>query len=210
MVATDVCIMKIRRCPNCKKNIPTSWYVYSGWRDSYRCVSCLTLLEWNKRRQTGFTLFFFILLFLFVYQDLMGEHSTYFWLVFIAFSFLVNYLTPATYLVKVAEDKTRATLEALDSHDDSGCGVITLSLETGISQQSLRKVFRKHKKYCISLNGISTFKLNKLTEENGSVDKMIRSIEQQKVEDRVSNALLLAFVLGLCIPNIDTVIALLL
>jgi hypothetical protein len=134
--------------------------------------------------------------FLLIFTDPVDKHMIYYGL-FIVFSFVAKYFIPSTYLVKVAEDKTRTVLEALDSHGDSGCGVITLSLETGISQFSLRQVFKKHKKYCIPVVGESTFKLNRLTEEKGSIDKIMTSIEQEKMEARVLNALSLGLLFGL-------------
>ena len=49
------------------------------------------------------------------------------------------------------KDYTKVILEALDSHGKSGCGVISLSLDTGISQDSLRSFFKENKKYCLPI-----------------------------------------------------------
>ena len=185
-VVSGVCIMINKSCPNCKKAVPTSWYVL-GDRGSYRCVNCRALLEWKKARHIipGITLLIFA--FLLFFKNDLGLNVTWLFGVFLALNFLVRYFIPVEYIVTAAEDKTRKVLEALDAYGDDGCGVISLSIETGISQDSIRQVFKNHERYFVPLNGISTFKLNKLTIENGSVDKIILSIEQQKSEGRVFN-----------------------
>lgn len=106
-------------------------------------------------------------------------------------------------------NKTRKILEVLESHGENGCGVITLSLETGYSQAALRSFFRKHKKYCIPLNGKTTFKLNRSAMERGSVVKMVESIERKSVNDRVASAFSLGLAFGMCIANIDVFVELL-
>jgi hypothetical protein len=103
------------------------------------------------------------------------------------------------------KDYTKVILEALESHGESGCGVISLSLETDISQDSLRSFFKENKKYCLPIDG-HKFKLNRLTEENGSVDKIIATIKQNKseqhVKDRVARAFLWGLMLGIGLPMV--------
>ena len=107
-------------------------------------------------------------------------------------------------MVEKTQLKTREILEVLDTHGEKGCGVISLSLETGFSQQEIRHFFRKHKEYCVPLAGESKYKLNRLTAENGSIEQIIDSIEQRqaeaKVSARVSNAFTWGLILGLIIP----------
>lgn len=97
-------------------------------------------------------------------------------------------------------------MEALDSYGEDGCGVISLSLDTGVSQQRLRSFLRKYNEYCIPLDGKTKYKLNRLTEENGSVEKMLVTIEQElaqrRVRDKVLNAFSWGLLLGLFIPVI--------
>ena len=109
-------------------------------------------------------------------------------------------------MVEKTQLKTRKILEALDSHGEKGCGVISLSLETGFSQQAFRGFFRKHKEYCVPIAGESKYKLNRLTVENGSVEQIIDSIEQRQAEEkvsaRVSNAFFWGLMLGLIVPHL--------
>lgn len=103
------------------------------------------------------------------------------------------------------KDYTKVIIEALASHGENGCGVISLSLETGISQDSLRSFFKANKKYCLPIEN-HKFKLNKLTEENGSVEKIIATINQiksqQHVKDRVARAFFCGLMLGIGLPMI--------
>ena len=107
-------------------------------------------------------------------------------------------------MIKQTEMDTRKILEALASYGENGCGIISLSLDTGLNQQTLRRFLRKHKEYCVPLIGESKHRLNQLTEENDSVEKIIDSIEQQqakeKVNARVSNAFIWGMTLGLILP----------
>ena len=98
----------------------------------------------------------------------------------------------------------RKVLEALEASGKEGIGVITLSLETGYSQSELRSFFKKHKQYCVPLNGETKYKLSQFTETRGSVDKMIKEIERQQVDGRVSRAFCYGLIAGLVIANIGT------
>ena len=100
--------------------------------------------------------------------------------------------------------KTKVILGALDSHGDEGCGIISLSIETGVNQDLLRSFLQKHKAYCVPIDGKAKYKLNRLTEEHGSVAKIIAKIEkaetESKVSSRVGNAFLMGLFVGLGIP----------
>ena len=100
-------------------------------------------------------------------------------------------------MVEKTDTDTRKILEALDYYGENGCGIISLSLDTGLSQQQLRSFFRKYKSYCIPLAGNNKYKLNRLTEESGSVEKMLVSIEQKMAEERVNAKVTKAFTWGL-------------
>ena len=102
-------------------------------------------------------------------------------------------------------DRTRIILDALESHGATGCGIISLSIETGCRQETLRKFFEKHKTYCIPING--KYKLNRHTEEKGSVIKIIASIEQKKTNARVSSAFTWGLLLGMSLPLIADLLA---
>ena len=106
------------------------------------------------------------------------------------------------------EDKTKKIIDALQSHGDSGCGIITLSLETGISQESLRCFFREYKEFCVPINGKSKFKLNKRAVKDDSTDEILVSIEDRKVKKRVDRAFTRGFFLGLSLLLIDRLIVL--
>jgi hypothetical protein len=95
-------------------------------------------------------------------------------------------------------------LEALESSGKKGVGLITLSLQTGYSQMELRSFLKKHKQYCLPLNGATKYKLSQFTETMGSVDKMVQEIERQDVNDRISKAFGYGVVVGLFIANIGT------
>lgn len=191
-------MMLTKCCPKCKKSIPTSWYL-GAW-DSYRCVNCASLLRKSKTLLIipNLALIVFALLLFFLKNDLALKLPLLLLSIF-ALNPLVSYLTPVKYAVNLAQDNTRAVLEALDLHGDGGCGVISLSLETSLSQDAIREVFRKHKRYFIPVKGTSTFALNKLTVENGSIDKILLSIEQKKTENRVVYALGTGIVVGIFI-----------
>ncbi len=102
-------------------------------------------------------------------------------------------------------DDTKVIIEALDACGESGCGIISLALKTGISQESLRNFFKEQKKYCLPVEK-HKFKLNRNTAENGSTSKIIINIErekaEQKIKNRVSNGFFWGFMLGLISPNI--------
>ena len=100
--------------------------------------------------------------------------------------------------------EARKVLEALESSGKEGVGVITLSLETGCSQSELRSFFKNHKQYCVPLNGETKYKLSQFTETCDSVDKMLKEIERQKVNARVSRAFYYGLIAGLVIANIGT------
>jgi hypothetical protein len=101
---------------------------------------------------------------------------------------------------------TRTIISALASHGESGCGLISLSLETGISQDFLRTFFKEHKKYCHPIEK-HKFKINTRTEESGFVEKIVAAIEQEKTEkqikDRVARAFGWGFILGIGTPVIS-------
>lgn len=103
-------------------------------------------------------------------------------------------------------DKARKILESLESSGQTGRGIITLSLETGIEQSELRDFFRKHKNYCEALNGETKFKLNRLSKERGSVDEMIAAIERRRVSEIRAGGISIGLVLGLFIGNLDSIL----
>ena len=102
-------------------------------------------------------------------------------------------------------DDTKIIIEALDDCGESGCGIISLALKTGISQESLRNFFKENKKYCLPVEK-QKFKLNRNTAENGSAAKIVINIErekaEQKIKNRVANGFFGGLVLGLLSPNI--------
>ncbi|MBF7072311.1 hypothetical protein ISG33_02695 [Glaciecola sp. MH2013] len=100
----------------------------------------------------------------------------------------------------------RKILEALESSGKEGRGVISLSLETGYSQSVLRRFFKKHKQFCVPLNGQTKYKLSQFTNERGSVDEMVATIERHKTEARVSASFSYGLLAGLFIANIGNFI----
>lgn len=92
-------------------------------------------------------------------------------------------------------DHTRVIIETLDAYGEDGCGVISLSLKTGISQESLRNFFKEHKKYCLPIER-HKFKLNRNTAENGSVEKIVINIEREKAEQKIKNRVANGFFWG--------------
>ena len=41
---------KNRKCLNCKKLIPLSWFLWSSNSTKYRCTECGALMQWKSRR----------------------------------------------------------------------------------------------------------------------------------------------------------------
>ena len=105
---------------------------------------------------------------------------------------------------------TRTIISALASHGDSGCGLISLSLETGFSQSYLRTFIKEHKKYCLTIEK-HKFKINRLPEESSSVEEIVAAIEQEKTEKQIKNRVAKAFgwglILGIWIPSISDLLS---
>ena len=101
------------------------------------------------------------------------------------------------------ETKTRTIVTTLASHGENGCGLISLSLETGISQDYLRAFLKQHNQYCASIDNYK-FKINRRAENSKSLDDIIRSIEQTRTEKyikgRVNKAFCLGVIVATCIP----------
>lgn len=102
-------------------------------------------------------------------------------------------------------ENTRIIIEALDACGENGSGVISLSLSTGINQESLRTFLTENKSYCLPIEK-HKFKLNRNTVENGSVEKIVINIEheiaERKINKRVSRGFTWGLVLGLLSPYI--------
>jgi len=94
-------------------------------------------------------------------------------------------------------DHTKTIVEALGEHGENGSGLISLSLKTGINQESLRNFLKENKKYCLPIEK-QKFKLNWSAVENGSVDQIVKAIKQEKVERKIKNRVLAAFGWGFC------------
>ncbi|MFC3094252.1 hypothetical protein DRW07_14805 [Alteromonas sediminis] len=101
-------------------------------------------------------------------------------------------------------DHTKAIIEALGEHGENGSGLISLSLKTGISQESLRKFFKENKEYCLPIEKYK-FKLNRSAVENGSVEEIIKAIGREKAErkikERVFKGFTWGFALGVFLPE---------
>ncbi len=101
-------------------------------------------------------------------------------------------------------EHTKAIIEALGEHGENGCGLISLSLKTGINQESLRKFFKENKKYCIPIEK-HKFRLNSSVVENGSIEEIIKTIEQEKAERKIKNRVFTGFswgfALGVFLPE---------
>ena len=97
-------------------------------------------------------------------------------------------------MAAAASDKMEVIIRALDSYGDRGCGLISLSLKTGVSQSSLRRFVDKHKKYCLPIDKKHKYKLNK---EKGSVEQVLASMATEQANARISNAFGLGLLLGM-------------
>lgn len=71
-------------------------------------------------------------------------------------------------------------LETLACAGERGCGVISLSLKTGIRQMEIRTFFESHKHYCVSVSGRSKYKINVAAPFYGNVEKMIDDIKHKQ------------------------------
>ena len=102
--------------------------------------------------------------------------------------------------------KARKILQALKSSGKEGRGLISLALETGLSQSELRRFFKKYDQFCIPINGGAKYKLTEFTPALDSVDKMLALIEQERIDDRVQKSFGYGLVTGLFIANIGNFI----
>ena len=98
------------------------------------------------------------------------------------------------------ETKTRTIVTTLASHGENGCGLISLSLETGISQDYLRAFLKQHKQYCASIDNYK-FKINRQAENSESLDDIIKSIEQTRTEKYIKGREAKAFCLGVIVAT---------
>ena len=99
---------------------------------------------------------------------------------------------------------TRKIISALAAHGENGCGLITLSLETGVSQASLRDFVQKNDEYCLPTEN-HRYKVNRPTNEKVCVEDIIAAIEEQHTEEqikkRVARAMCWGFILGVVVTT---------
>jgi hypothetical protein len=81
---------------------------------------------------------------------------------------------------RISIDTAKIILEALAAHGSKGCGIISLSLETGISKSKLRSFLKSNKEFATAVYGQSKFKLNKFGAQRGSVEEMLDVIRQRR------------------------------
>lgn len=102
-------------------------------------------------------------------------------------------------------ENARTIIEALDASGESGIGLISLSLSTGISQESLRTFIKENKSYFLPIEN-HKFKLKRNIVENCSVEEIVIKIEneiaERKIKHRVSKGFRWGLVVGLLLPNI--------
>ena len=78
---------------------------------------------------------------------------------------------------KISIQNAALILEALASHGSEGCGVISLSMETGVNKAKLRYFLMKNKDFAIPVYGKSKFKINKFGPQKGSIAEMIETMQ---------------------------------
>ena len=83
---------------------------------------------------------------------------------------------------RISIDTAKIILEALATHGSKGCGIISLSLETGISKSKIRSFLKSNKEFATAVYGQSKFKLNKLGAQRGSVEEMLNVMRQRKCQ----------------------------
>ena len=71
-------------------------------------------------------------------------------------------------------------LSALSAYGDKGRGIISLAVETGISQSNIRQFFYANKEFCIPVKGRTVFKINMHGPHNGSVQVMVYALKEKR------------------------------
>lgn len=66
-----------------------------------------------------------------------------------------------------------------------GCGVITLSKDSGISQSKIRKFVGKRDDFFLTVNG--RIQLNRFGVHKGSADNMLNSYRREQVKNKGDN-----------------------
>jgi len=77
-------------------------------------------------------------------------------------------------------------LEALNSHAPKGIGVFSLSKETKLAPQTLRKYLAKYTDYFVKLPNTQSYQINRFGKFKGSVDDILQHYEQE-VESKKRN-----------------------
>lgn len=90
-------------------------------------------------------------------------------------------------------ESARVLLSILSEHGEEGCGIISLTLKTGIPQTEIREFFLSRKSFCTPIIGRSKFKINSKAPFMGCVDAMVRDLERELVASRRSSSIDLSF-----------------
>ena len=84
-------------------------------------------------------------------------------------------------------------LETLDSRAPKGVGVFSISKETSLDPQTLRKYLAKYKDYFVKLPNEQSYQINRFGKFKGSVDDIIQHYEKELDSKKSSSNWLLYF-----------------
>ncbi|MCU4677744.1 hypothetical protein N7931_19225 [Catenovulum sp. 2E275] len=96
-------------------------------------------------------------------------------------------------------NKAKLVINTLAEHGKSGCGIISLSNQTNISQQELREFLNSHNDFFCKIGNESKYTINSFSEHNGSPELMIKEYSKNIAISKISIYLLVAagiFVFG--------------
>lgn len=84
-------------------------------------------------------------------------------------------------------------LNALNSHTPKGVGVFSISKETSLEPQNLRRYLSKYTDYFVQLPNEHLYQINRFGKFKGSIDEMIQDYEELLNSQKASNNRMLYF-----------------